>query len=162
MLRSWFFCIFGHHTSKCYRLHIAFNIRHCAAVLYSKLRTQRIQVTDVVYTGLDMFPLNTGHSRYTQGELCLQRTQMTSVTHRVSYVCSEYRWLVINRAMMEAARTSETSVDIQLRTRQYIPEGSELHNSQCWSRLTGLVHRSWDKKKLNLVVMVTLVEKKCK
>jgi hypothetical protein len=27
---------------------------------------------------------------------------------------------------MEAARTSETSVDIQLRTRQYIPEDSEL------------------------------------
>jgi hypothetical protein len=30
-------------------------------------------------------------------------------------------------AMMEAASTSETSVDIQLRTRQYIPEHSELH-----------------------------------
>jgi hypothetical protein len=29
--------------------------------------------------------------------------------------------------MMEAARNSETSVDIQLRTRQYIPEDSELH-----------------------------------
>jgi hypothetical protein len=29
--------------------------------------------------------------------------------------------------MVEAARTSETSVDIQLRTRQYIPEDSELH-----------------------------------
>jgi hypothetical protein len=29
--------------------------------------------------------------------------------------------------MMEAARTSQTSVDIQLRTRQYIPEDSELH-----------------------------------
>jgi hypothetical protein len=28
---------------------------------------------------------------------------------------------------MEAARSSETSVDIQLRTRQYIPEDSELH-----------------------------------
>jgi hypothetical protein len=28
--------------------------------------------------------------------------------------------------MMEAARTSETSVDIQLRTRKYIPEDSEL------------------------------------
>jgi hypothetical protein len=28
--------------------------------------------------------------------------------------------------MMEAARTSETSADIQLRTRQYIPEDSEL------------------------------------
>jgi hypothetical protein len=29
--------------------------------------------------------------------------------------------------MMETARTSETSVDIQLRTWQYIPEYSELH-----------------------------------
>jgi hypothetical protein len=29
--------------------------------------------------------------------------------------------------MMEAARTSETSVAIQLRTRKYIPEDSELH-----------------------------------
>jgi hypothetical protein len=29
--------------------------------------------------------------------------------------------------MIEAARTSETSVDIQLRTPQYIPEDSELH-----------------------------------
>jgi hypothetical protein len=28
---------------------------------------------------------------------------------------------------MEAARNSETSVAIQLRTRQYIPEDSELH-----------------------------------
>jgi uncharacterized membrane protein YjgN (DUF898 family) len=28
--------------------------------------------------------------------------------------------------MMDAARTSETSVDIELRTRQYIPEDSEL------------------------------------
>jgi len=34
---------------------------------------------------------------------------------------------VIIALMMEAARTSETSVDIQLRTRQYIPEDSELH-----------------------------------
>jgi hypothetical protein len=29
--------------------------------------------------------------------------------------------------VMEAACTSETSVDIQLRTRQYIPEDSELY-----------------------------------
>jgi hypothetical protein len=28
---------------------------------------------------------------------------------------------------MEAARTSKTSVDIQLRTLQYIPEDSEIH-----------------------------------
>jgi hypothetical protein len=34
---------------------------------------------------------------------------------------------ITNALMMEAARTSETSVDIQLRTRQYIPEASELH-----------------------------------
>jgi hypothetical protein len=31
--------------------------------------------------------------------------------------------------MMEAARTSETSVDNQLRTRQYIPEDSELQGT---------------------------------
>jgi hypothetical protein len=35
---------------------------------------------------------------------------------------------IIIALMMEAARTSETSVDIQLRTRQYIPEDSELQN----------------------------------
>jgi hypothetical protein len=28
---------------------------------------------------------------------------------------------------MKAARTSDTSVDTQIRTRQYIPEDSELH-----------------------------------
>jgi hypothetical protein len=40
---------------------------------------------------------------------------------------SEIRAASITRAMMmEAACTSETSVDIQLRTRQYIPEDSEL------------------------------------
>jgi hypothetical protein len=33
----------------------------------------------------------------------------------------------IIRAIMEAARTPETSVDIRLRTRQYIPEDSDLH-----------------------------------
>jgi hypothetical protein len=33
--------------------------------------------------------------------------------------------------MMEAARISETSVDIQLRTRQYIAEDSELHTRRC-------------------------------
>jgi hypothetical protein len=43
---------------------------------------------------------------------------------------SEVRAASNIRAMMEAARTSETSVDIQLRTRQYIPEDSELHDHQ--------------------------------
>jgi hypothetical protein len=39
--------------------------------------------------------------------------------------------------MMEAARTSETSVDIQLRTRQYIPEDSEFQEITCfcWTRI---------------------------
>jgi hypothetical protein len=32
---------------------------------------------------------------------------------------------IIIALIIEAARTSETSVDIQLRTRQYIPEDSE-------------------------------------
>jgi hypothetical protein len=41
---------------------------------------------------------------------------------------SEVRVASIIRALiMEAARTFEISVDIQLRTRQYIPEDSELH-----------------------------------
>jgi hypothetical protein len=39
----------------------------------------------------------------------------------------EVRAASIIRAMMEAACTSETSVDIQLRTWQYIPKDSELH-----------------------------------
>jgi hypothetical protein len=34
---------------------------------------------------------------------------------------------IIIALMMKAASTSETSVDIQLRTQQYIPEDSELH-----------------------------------
>jgi hypothetical protein len=37
---------------------------------------------------------------------------------------SELRATSIIALMMEAARTSETLVDIQLRTRQYIPEDS--------------------------------------
>jgi hypothetical protein len=40
----------------------------------------------------------------------------------VSEVCAAS----IIRAMIEAARTSQTSVDIQLRTWQYIPEDTEL------------------------------------
>jgi hypothetical protein len=39
---------------------------------------------------------------------------------------SEVRAASIITLMMEAAHTYETSVDIQLRTRQYIPEDSEL------------------------------------
>jgi hypothetical protein len=42
--------------------------------------------------------------------------------------------------MMEAARTSETSVDIQLRTRQYIPEDSELHTRRCESLKSHMYH----------------------
>jgi hypothetical protein len=40
---------------------------------------------------------------------------------------SEVRAASIIALMMEAAHTSKTSVVIQLRTRQYIPEDSELH-----------------------------------
>jgi hypothetical protein len=40
---------------------------------------------------------------------------------------SEVRAASIIALMMEAARTSETTVDVQLRTLNYIPEDSELH-----------------------------------
>jgi hypothetical protein len=40
---------------------------------------------------------------------------------------SEVRAASIIRMMTAAELTSETWVDIQLRTRQYIPEDSELH-----------------------------------
>jgi hypothetical protein len=40
---------------------------------------------------------------------------------------SDVRAASVIALMMEAALTSETSVNIQLRTRQYIPEDSELH-----------------------------------
>jgi hypothetical protein len=50
-----------------------------------------------------------------------------SEVRAVSYITSDPIALVsLITVMMEAARTSETSVDIQLRTRQYIPEDSEL------------------------------------
>jgi hypothetical protein len=44
--------------------------------------------------------------------------------------------------MMEAARTSETSVEIQLRTRQYIPEDSDLHTRRCENFKSHTYH-SW-------------------
>jgi hypothetical protein len=40
---------------------------------------------------------------------------------------SEVRAASIITLMMEAAHTSEMSIDIQSRTRQYMPEDSELH-----------------------------------
>jgi hypothetical protein len=59
---------------------------------------------------------------------------------------------------MEAARTSETSVDIQLRTRQYIPEDSELGSLFCLSTtrnalsnyLYGFTYRSQSEKFVRL------------
>jgi hypothetical protein len=48
-----------------------------------------------------------------------------TANYRLIYV----RFQVLMALMIEAARTSETSVDIQLRTRQYIPEDSELQRS---------------------------------
>jgi hypothetical protein len=49
--------------------------------------------------------------------------------------------------MMEAARTSETSVDIQLRTRQYIPEDSESNLKLiCWypQKVLGSAYFTWN------------------
>jgi hypothetical protein len=41
--------------------------------------------------------------------------------------------------MMEAARTSQTSVDIDLTTWQYIPEDSELHSLVMFIRVLNVV-----------------------
>jgi hypothetical protein len=41
--------------------------------------------------------------------------------------CRVLNWMSTDVSEVGAARTSETSVNIQLRTRQYIPEDSELH-----------------------------------
>jgi hypothetical protein len=49
-----------------------------------------------------------------------------TTSSKTVYDVSEVRAASIWRVLMEAARTSETSVDIQLRTWQYIPEDSEL------------------------------------
>jgi hypothetical protein len=46
---------------------------------------------------------------------------------------------VLIALMMEAARTSETSVDIDLRTRQHIPEDSELYMCNVSFQITTLV-----------------------
>jgi hypothetical protein len=43
--------------------------------------------------------------------------------------------------MMEAARTSETLVNIQLRTRQYIPEDSELQEVLVCHKLETLLQK---------------------
>jgi hypothetical protein len=48
---------------------------------------------------------------------------------------SEVRAASIIALMMEAARTSETSVDIKLRTWQYITEDSELHTTRLLKKL---------------------------
>jgi hypothetical protein len=49
------------------------------------------------------------------------------VLNRISTDVSEVRDASIIRVMMQEARNSETSVDIQLRTWQYIPDDSEVH-----------------------------------
>jgi hypothetical protein len=53
------------------------------------------------------------------------------VLNLMSTHVSEVSTASIVALMMEAARPSETSVDIQLRTRQYTPEDSELHTRRC-------------------------------
>jgi hypothetical protein len=61
---------------------------------------------------------------------------------------SDMRAASITRAlMMEAACTSETSVDIQLRTWQYIPEDSELHtrhHENLKSHNLQIPHKLWN------------------
>jgi hypothetical protein len=48
--------------------------------------------------------------------------------------------------MMEAARTSETSVNIDLRTQQYIPEDSELHTRRRGNLKSHKICKVWSIK----------------
>jgi hypothetical protein len=59
-------------------------------------------------------------------------------------VCAASIIRAIIALMMEAARTSETSLNIQLRTRQYIPEDSEQRNKQYCK--TNFRHKHEDRK----------------
>jgi hypothetical protein len=52
--------------------------------------------------------------------------------------------------MVEAARTSETSVDTQLRTRQYISEDSELHTRRRENLKSHIYFSAWGEKKAEL------------
>jgi hypothetical protein len=52
---------------------------------------------------------------------------------------SEVRTASIIALMMEAVRTSETSVNIYLTTRHYIPEDSELHTRRRQNRISHVI-----------------------
>jgi hypothetical protein len=56
---------------------------------------------------------------------------------RAAYII---RAMMIIDLMMEAARISETSVDIQLRTWKYIPEHSELQSFTCFNNPRKVLH----------------------
>jgi hypothetical protein len=60
----------------------------------------------------------------------------------MSIVVSEVHAASIIALMMEASRASETSVDIQVRTRQYIPEDSELHTRRRENLKSHIVRRA--------------------
>jgi hypothetical protein len=62
------------------------------------------------------------------------------VLNSMSTDVSEVRAASIIALMMKAARTSETSVDIQVRTRQLIPEDSELHTRRCENLKSHIMH----------------------
>jgi hypothetical protein len=73
-------------------------------------------------------------ARFQQNVTCESQTASRRFTKRnevnKGQSIKAFRHITNIAPMMEAARTSETSVDIQLRTRQYIPEDSELHTSR--------------------------------
>jgi hypothetical protein len=54
--------------------------------------------------------------------------EVCCIVNEANDMLTEGERIVFIALMMEVARTSETSVDIQLRTRQYIPEDSELQS----------------------------------
>jgi hypothetical protein len=65
------------------------------------------------------------HGGEYEGQNLLGCTAVSLIEYRPTF----QRYVLPQGAlMMEAARTSETSIDIQLRTRQYSPKDSELQS----------------------------------
>jgi hypothetical protein len=67
---------------------------------------------------------------------------------------SEVRAASIIALMLEAARTSETSIDIRLRTRQYIPADSELYTRRRENLKSHINDRDLDTSRLEFLVLL--------
>jgi hypothetical protein len=81
------------------------------------------------------------------GNICIRKQSTLIICCFISMCELKYRKNGLNDCVMMDARTSETSVKIQLRTRQYIPEDSELLSNLNFSRWLRIMNREGFKRK---------------